>query len=321
MAQKKHNKNFYDEPDTIRYVLSKDKTFVKKYPIENDSLKKSLMAITLPSMIYQTLENNGRASALERIRELERVVKYVPQNFDIYSLLEVNSDLPYIAGKFSTFDYELANMKKHDMPTHLIHARANDISEKSVFHNAEKLANDIIKLVLSKRFINTSKYLEKSDSCVCYSAFLTALAEDLAIQRKIPARVSVFMLETWDKAPKYVKKIKEDGYKFKGIYIRRHGINGNEEISEIFICKSCLDAKTTEKIFFETLSAFAHEFGHFIDYVAPDRGALGAQIMAYCGYQKTKTQTEYFDTPTEKSSYKIQEMLTHQIRQLIQNKR
>lgn len=320
MLRKKHNKDFYDDSNSMNDILSKDKTFIKKYPRENDALRKSLMAIALPSMIYETLENRGQDAALEQIYKLERVVKFVPHNFDIYSLLDKGSDLPYIGGRFSTFDYELANMKKHNMPTHLIHARANDLTKDSVFNHAEKLANDIIKLMLSKKFINLVKFFEKSGSVTYYSAFLTAFAEDLAARERIKERVTVIMLETWDDAPEFVKQLKETNYRVKGFYLRLK-LKNTKEVSQIFICKSCLDASENQEIFLETLSVFAHEFGHFIDSVAPDCGALGAQIMAYCGYPTTKTQAEYLEIPTEKSAYKVQELLAHQIRQLLLNKR
>lgn len=103
------------------------------------------------------------------------------------------------------------------------------------------------------------------------------------------------------------------GEKYYKIIIFQDNIN-DRLIEESSTYKNATIDERNKILFASIVASFSHEYGHFIDTIAPQHGALGTEFELYNGgiYDRSSHE-KYMSHPTEISSHKIADVVKRRV--------
>jgi len=241
--------------------------------------------------------------------------EFRPRDMSVY-MFALSPDLNYVVGKFSTFDAELSQMLRHSTPPKEIKKYMTDktYNRRNV---AAQYVSDFMQILdaepdLQKIAIKCGR----AGSARQYSEVMEKIAHKLCDKMEVSATLTVDVIDSWDDVRQYLPPADADKYTFA-----RHCQMQTSEgktfhaifINRTMIYERKIKGQTDNALFNEMIANLAHEFGHFIDEVAPNKGALGAQksVAGVSLYEQMnpEREDEYHINPTEASSDVIESMM------------
>lgn len=215
----------------------------------------------------------------ERVALATKLEKFRPRNMPKEVFLG-SPDLEYIDGPFSTFDGHLSR---------LVHSNASSTDiENYMSQNIPNLGPVAVQYV--KDVLDSINETPKHDMIRQWiwdaptgvlQAFFRLVAMNMIQRMEIGFKDLVIrVIDSWAEVPPSMVPDPEDRETTYGCYAR--GISHGKEIGLMLINRGNMMARVSPKIkdslYVAMVMTFAHEFSHFVDDVAPNRGALGAQI-------------------------------------------
>lgn len=249
--------------------------------------------------------------------------KYVPQNISLDKFLEDVERNPHIlddiGGKFSSFNPKLSQAFKAqqsgNMPTDDLHAVLNDAVDWRARYDTPNVFaelymdvitsdDDILRGAWTYTILNRKQRQELARRIIDGMDARLRLKKKAKVaytdnkKRHLPRTEMIIMLirDIAGKLDKNTRKTKRRGF---------YSSTGNA----IVLNKA--------ETFSDFIALIGHEYGHFIDFIYPNLGMLGAQIANYGGqtYQSSAKhgRLDYLLNPTEMSSRQIQRELRNRV--------
>lgn len=241
--------------------------------------------------------------------------EFRPRDMSVY-VFALSPDLDYVGGEFSTFDAKLSQMIKRGAPSKEIKTYMTDqtYNRRNV---ATQYVSDFMQILDTEPELQESAIkLGRTGSAREYGEIMEKIAHKLRDKMGVSATLSVDVVDSWDAVRQYLPPTDNDKYT-----LARHcqmQTNTGKTFHAIFLNRAMIYERTVKEqtdkaLFREMIANLAHEFGHFIDEAAPNKGALGAQksVAGLSLYEKMnpKRENEYHINPTEASSDVIESMM------------
>ena len=264
--------------------------------------------------VYKTiLEQRQRARELHAFR---------PGNMSDDELAQ-SSDLEYIGGEFSTFDIELSRLM-------------NSVSDMGAARDYMK--QQITGPGMAKLDNFAAQLAFRVFECICQNQALTlrAIRADVIGDinawndlfqfvidrldsdynpRKCGGFIDVMVIDSWADVDtkEYVRPMTVSQLCVRPDPVVENAVHydliiNRQKVNDVNVNQSSDPAK----LLIEMIKAFSHEYMHFLDYVMPNRGALGAQFAAAAKKiyaSDRKDSKTYRDNPLEITAFKTAEML------------
>ena len=298
--------------------------------IDADISRKAELHEKFAPAIKSLIAEFGIVGTIDRMRRAIEMDASRPRDMSIYQFVR-SPDLFDVGGVFSTFDADIAKMKKNG-------ASAEDLRQ----HIADKVYNlpevALYYIHEFKKFIaeNQDSYKEARANVVhgdriVLQKFFQKLADTLKANIGLAEiDLKVFVINSWNNLPDSVKEntpvVVTYDKNTDGAYLRYR--DKTEKVYRFIVInranmiKSNPD-KTDSELFNMICGNFFHEFAHFIDYTVANYGALGAQKiwdsrLIYA--QAAENIAQYHINPTEKSSYFIGRSITGYLNKMANEK-
>lgn len=284
---------------------------LKKYKLEKNKEIKEKIYNELSFEVKLLLKNFKPEYIIKKLEKAIQLDDFRPRNLSIYTFA-MDPDLNYVNGEFSTFDEFLSAMiRNNENPNKVRKYAAKEIYNR--INVAKQYANDINKILdeypAQKKQALNSYIIENTNA---YTNLLQTISDKLCEDLKIVDRPIIKVIDFWDELPKYFPKLNNTETLY-GIHFSYKIPGETKYHTEIYIARQMLynyiDKKTKKELFKEIISTFAHEFGHAVDNLQANKGALGNQkanigkkIYVQASADKEK---QYHTNPTEVSSETI----------------
>lgn len=298
--------------------------------IEADISRKAALHEKLSPAIKSLIAEFGIIGTIERMRRAIEMDRNRPRDISIYQFVR-SPDLFDVGGAFSTFDVEIAKMKKKGSDAaqlrHQISDKVYNLPEVALYYIRE-----------FKKFIaeNPDVYKEARANAVhgdriMLEQFFQKLADALKANIGLTEiGLKVLVIDSWKNLPSSIKEhdkyVRNFDDNLCGVYLRHNDKAGNTYrfivINRANIIK-LNHGKTDSELFNKYCGSFFHEFAHFIDYTVANYGAVGCQKIwdSRLIYMLSEQDfTQYQVNPTEKSSYFIGESISYYLNQMANEK-
>lgn len=287
---------------------------LKKYArARSDATRKKIWSELGPDARRLVVEF-GVTDALRRLSRAIDLDASRPRNISLYQFAG-DSDLDYIGGEFSTYNKILFDMERAGASSLSIkHATVADMKNR---HNiSAQYADDIIDiLAANKDAVRMVINVGMGPRIWTWTGLLTILNNEMCKKMGIRDSLSVMVLDDWDCM---LPTLRTPGRSYSNtfaLYMNHYTtpdkLNHVIYINRRRIYESLMPGPNNNiELFVNIISSFAHEFGHFVDTVAPNKGALGAQKQNISAMLYTQIEqagiAEYKANPTEASSKEIE---------------
>lgn len=283
--------------------------YLKQIINTTDEMEREALAPYLSPEIWVMANSSSPQEMIKKLELAIKLDKYRPRDLFI-EMFAIHTDLEYVGGEFSTYNPHLAKMMRDTVaPQQILDEILMDI-HTSCLQVAEQYALDWQYVIRKNQIMMMhAKKQGKTGNKDAMELFLDSITQDMLALYGIPGNLlAVKVVDSWNQVPKHMRNnLDKQAYAilttFKGtsyaeIHIHRQRIYNN--------------SRETDK-FCRVISALAHEFGHYIDEIKPNRGALGEQ-KAYLG-NLFDDVADYEDKPTEESSACIGEIVYRKLSQ------
>lgn len=238
-----------------------------------------------------------------------------PRDMSVY-LFALSPDLNYVGGEFSTFDAKLSQMLKHGAPSKQIKKYMTDKTYNRRNVAAQYVSDFMQILDADPDLQEIAIKCGRTGSAREYSEVMEKIAHKLCDKMGLSATLTVDVIDSWNDVRQYLPPTDSDKYTFA-----KHCQMRTSEgkmfyavfLNRAMIYERKLKGQTDKALFYEMIANLAHEFGHFIDEAAPNKGALGAQksaagVLLY-EQMNPDREDEYHINPTEATSDVIESMM------------
>ena len=283
--------------------------YLKQIINTTDEMEREALAPCLSPEIWVMANSSSPQEMIKKLELAIKLDKYRPRDLFI-EMFAIHADLEYVGGGFSTYNPHLAKMMRNTVaPQQILDEILMEI-HTSCLQVAEQYALDWQYVIRKNQIMMMhAKKQGKTGNKDAMELFLDSITQDMLALYGIPGNLlAVKVVDSWNQVPKHMRNnLDKQAYAilttFKGtsyaeIHIHRQRIYNN--------------SRETDK-FCRIISALAHEFGHYIDEIKPNRGALGEQ-KAYLG-NLFDDVADYEDKPTEESSACIGEIVYRKLSQ------
>ncbi|MBR5574962.1 MAG: hypothetical protein IKV93_00255 [Alphaproteobacteria bacterium] len=283
--------------------------YLKQIINTTDERGREALAPCLSPEIWVMANSSSPQEVIKKLELAIKLDKYRPRDLFI-EMFAIHTDLEYVGGEFSTYNPHLAKMMRNMVaPQQILDEILMDI-HTSCLQVAEQYALDWQYVIRKNQIMMMhAKKQGKTGNKDAMELFLDSITQDMLALYGIPGNLlAVKVVDSWNQVPKHMRNnLDKQAYAilttFKGtsyaeIHIHRQRIYNN--------------SRETDK-FCRVISALAHEFGHYIDEIQPNHGALGEQ-KAYLG-NLFDDVADYEDKPTEESSACIGEIVYRKLSQ------
>lgn len=290
--------------------VSQDLRILQKVKNAKNQKSSHKIAEQLPSALQKQLDVFSTNDIKSKIKMALSKNDFRPLNLPFYSF-SFSQDLPYIQGQFSTFDEKLSSMVKRNVKAQKIRDYIKENID-NLGEITEKYISDI-DFILKKHYQLSKKALNCTDKDInnSYKKLLQVLVDDLCTINGLKEHFDVYVIDDWKKAPSYVR-IPKGVNVYASTNFVYEGYNPKPK-AELYFNQKLIynDLANDNKNFFNSIiSIMAHEFGHLLDFYAPNKGVLGCQIQSVnadvARAPVLNKMDAYLSTPTEVSSLQIE---------------
>ncbi len=215
---------------------------------------------------------------IDRIVLADQLDKYRPQNMPI-DMFQQSPDLEYIGGPFSTFDVHLSQMLHDGVNTANI--------EDYIIEHMPNFNNVVIQYVrdlldISDQFSEICTHIRENirhAPLKTLNKFFDTLTQEMNQRMGITdQKIITSVIDSWDMLPPAPRDADQILGQCRCIRINQ------ELVTLLIIHRGNLAALTSPQIqdslYIAMIMTFMHEFSHYVDFAAPNRGTLGAQIAS-----------------------------------------
>lgn len=280
---------------------------LRQYIAETNPKKKRLISKAFSLGVKIAFENS--ISAEEMIERLTLAVQkdqFRPRDMSLYGFA-LSSDLGYVGGEFSTFDEKLAQrVKENRSPLDLKFDILLRLSNKD--NVAAQYVADLMQILEQEPQLRDAAIkCGRTGAAREYGKILGQIVQKLRDKMGIAQDLTVEVVDSWDG---FLKRFPREGSMDGSLGVL---VVNTIYINRALIYEQALMVRNDEALFNKIIAVLFHEFGHFVDQVAPNKGMLGAQIFRIDRliYEKFDPEraAEYKLNPTEASSYAIEKMV------------
>lgn len=239
------------------------------------------------------LDNNPVDLVITRLQEAIAKDTFRPRNMTLQQFVRF-PDFKYVNGEFSTFDPELSRQANGGMSPYELrrHLNKNKVNRTGVFSVVDQYIADWVELIAKypdERAIVTDSGAD--GDIALYDEYCCRLARKMRDKMGIKHHLVVRVFDSWQNAHdttglditdarstscgfcwwgRIERPEKDKGKPCCVIYLNRQTLY--KKLQEL--------TKTSTKtgLYNEIMGCLAHEFAHFVDGAAPNKGSLGAQI-------------------------------------------
>ena len=282
---------------------------IKSYANNRRAESKLIISQMMNPGAVRLLGKYGVRGALRRLTRAIMLDEYRPRDIGIYQFADA-SYLDCVRGEFSTFDAGLSRRIRHGALE-----EANSIAIASL-HNcnevAHQYADDLMRILDEcPKLAARARIAGASGDLAAWEMLFHSVAKAMCARRGVGRMPQISVVDSW--APMQYAAEKTD-YIFSSFAVHIRLVYGGYCVARIIVNRARIynalaraGMAGAEDLFDHMLVAFMHEFGHFIDGEAPNKGAVGAQKMNINNLYKVNCigDKEYDANPTEFSSDEI----------------
>ncbi len=239
------------------------------------------------------LENNPVDLVIKRLQEAIAKDAFRPRNMTLHQFVR-HPDFRYVNGEFSTFDPELSRQANGGMTPYELrrHLNKHKVNRNGLFSVVDQYITDWSELIAKypdERAIVTESGAD--GDVAWYDEYCNRLAQEMRNKMGIQHHLLVRVFDSWADAHnttglditnarstscgfcwwgQITKPEKYRGTRACVIYLDRQALY--RKLQEL------ANTRTKTGLYNEIMGCLAHEFGHFVDGAAPNKGALGAQL-------------------------------------------
>ncbi|MBD5388647.1 hypothetical protein HDR63_00110 [bacterium] len=229
-----------------------------------------------------TTEKKSFKGAYDRATLAQKLDKYRPRNMPAEAFA-LSPDLEYVVGPFSTFDGRLAQMIRNGAPQqmiqdYIINALPNLQTVAMQYATDTMAAADDMR-PLCDMIRHNGAQMPKMMLTTFFQQMAQIMNQRMDISNPVP---TVVVVDSWNELPPVFAALPSSE---SDIVLGRHATglrNDGSPINVIIINRGNIVKHVGPRgdIYTWLMITFAHEFSHYVDTVAPHRGALGAQATA-----------------------------------------
>ncbi len=300
--------------------LEKLKEFLDVYK-NGPAGREVVLEISMPEL--RALHNVfGRNEMVRRMELAIEKDKYRPHNMRRFDFV-ASPDLDYVGGDVSTFDADLSWAVRNGVDDYSLRrlAAGNIVNLDEV---VTKYASDWMTILQShpimvKQIMKNPQGIDKEQLMWIFQTFVADMLKRQGI--KYP-HLYVYVVDDWAEAPEgSVDKNVLNADVSVGGFFKLFKTGDSDVLKSIIVINRANQPhKDNFDLFVKLINALAHEYGHFVDQIFPNRGMLGAQVetvgkKVYIEGTQQEDVEKYHDNATEKSSSAIERALENQLRQ------
>lgn len=295
--------------------VKKQIELLQQYRDAGDDVAKSDIESKFSQELKIMITKKSPDELISRLTAAIEKDEFRPRDMSVY-MFALSPDLNYVGGEFSTFDAELSQMLRHSTPSKEIKKYMIDktYNRRNV---AAQYVSDFMQILDAEPDLREiAVRCGRTGSAREYSEVMEKIAHKLCDKMGVSATLAVDVIDSWDDVRQYLPPTYADKYTFA-----RHcqmQTSEGKTFHAIFLNRAMIYDRTIKgqadnALFNEMIANLAHEFGHFIDVAAPNKGALGAQKSAagvsLYEQMNPEREDEYHINPTEASSDVIESMM------------
>ena len=286
--------------------------------IQYKQTKKPQLLEEMSPVVKKHIEKFGPEQTESKMSDVWSVINYIPKNMSLFDLLEPDSDLYNINGKFCTFDHRLSKIIKEPYHVPKANRYLDNKLQYAISLNAEETWENFLEVYKHREnYLDINQTLVQDKNQI-YSYIFTTISKTMATLTHRKYYPTVNIVTSWKQAPKYAKEFIDTPFPRKSIFV-----NGDDMIDimpykyEIYInTESVLNAGENEEFEF-IVTKFLYEHTHFIDTVDPSCSVLGEQVMNFYDWEHFCCNMTYFDylsSAAEKNAQKVAEFCENNIK-------
>lgn len=269
---------------------------------------------TLAPQTQELVNIFGPQNAMKRMQMAIKRDKYRPRNMTRFQFAAMDY-LDKVAGKFSTFDVALRKMQRDGTAARDVrkYISKNVNNQQEVIDYYLHHISDILRR--KKQLVRQAIASGSTGDLEPWNTLFRTIADEMQHRMKIDdVMLDVSVVDNKRQARYFstpmraaVKSCVENGG--NGFHAKLQDMVDNRGISYIVINRGGIVRAYPKSggadLFRKMLSTFAHEYGHFVDDVAPEYGMIGAQQVLVSNkvyVQSDDDYEQYMKNPLELSS-------------------
>ena len=305
IMNKKQNLVWWANTDRI---VNKAVGKIRKYQETQNPAGRSALLKQMSPEIQVMIRFWSPQDAIEKLRMAAQKDQFRPRDLSI-EMFAMRDDLEYVGGAFSTYNYEISKMWRKDTPADEIKFVIREEIQNNLRPVAYQYGEQIARLMNKhEKLAGTATNSLRHRNPSAIGIFLQTLANDMKFELGLHNyTLKIHVVDSWNHIPRRLwNSVDNDTFAI---------IDFDSRKTWIHINRRTIFADRDKKYKFNAIVAtLAHEFGHFIDWVAPDMGALGAQkAVLDSGLYDEK---DYYSNATEESSAMIEKIVYQKLNEL-----